>query len=272
MRLLAAAVTLPLSLALALGTAPASAAPAVRAQTRYVALGDSYSAGVAAGAYDPSSGDCHRSTRAYGTLWTAGHRPSSFLFTACNGATTKDVLRDQLPEVRSDTTLATITVGGNDLGFTKAIVSCLQPLTTESLCDQAMAESEQKLRDELPGKLEQTYQAIGTAAPGAKVVVAGYPHLLEHGSVLCTVGTPARRDRFNALTDRLDELIRAQATKQGFEFADVRGSFAGHGICAGGSQEWIARIVVPAYWESFHPTTVGQAQGYLPPVSAAIAG
>ncbi|KJK56295.1 SGNH/GDSL hydrolase family protein [Saccharothrix sp. ST-888] len=272
---LRAVAVLPLVLPLTLGATPAGAtpagaAPAVRAAADYVALGDSFSSGVGAGSYDPDGGDCHRSRRAYGPLWAAGHPVSRFDFLACNGATTDEVLRDQLPKVGTGTTLATITIGGNDLGFAKAAASCLQPLTVEPVCDAAMAEAERKLRDELPGELAVTYRAIADAAPAAKVVVADYPRLLERGTALCTVGTPARRDRFNALTDRLDELIRTQATKQGFEFADVRGTFAGHGVCAGGSQEWIRRIVVPAYWESFHPTAVGQTQGYLPPVSAAI--
>ncbi|MFB7668711.1 SGNH/GDSL hydrolase family protein [Kitasatospora sp. NPDC056138] len=266
-----AAAVLPL----ALGATPAratsaGAAPAVRAETGYVALGDSFSSGVGAGSYDPAGGDCHRSRLAYGPLWAAGHPVGRSDFLACSGARTDEVLRDQLPRVGTDTTLATITVGGNDLDFAKAAAACLQPLTVEPVCDAALAESERRLRDELPGSLALTYHAIADAAPHAKVVVVDYPRLLEHGTALCTVGTPARRDRFNALTDRLDELIQTQATRQGFKFADVRGTFAGHGVCAGGGQEWINRIVVPAYWESFHPTAVGQAQGYLPPVSAAI--
>ncbi|MGE7432987.1 SGNH/GDSL hydrolase family protein [Kitasatospora sp. NPDC001175] len=271
-RLLAAATALPLALPLALGATPAAATPATRSVTNYVALGDSFSAGLGAGSYDPASGDCHRSRLAYGPLWAGGHPGTGSGFVACSGATTDDVVRDQLPRLASGTTLATVTIGGNDLGFGKAIASCLLPLTAERVCDAAIAESERRLRDELPGKLAQTYRAIAGATPGAKVVVAGYPHLLEHGSVPCSVGTPARRDRFNALTDRLDDLIRTQSTKQGFDFADVRGAFAGHGVCADGGQEWIRRLVVPAYWESFHPTATGQARGYLPPVSAALAG
>jgi hypothetical protein len=47
--------------------APAGAQPAVR----YVALGDSYSAGLGAGDY--SGGSCDRSANAYSALWAAAH-------------------------------------------------------------------------------------------------------------------------------------------------------------------------------------------------------
>jgi len=260
---LAAAIALPL----VLGASPASAA---QPGARYAALGDSYAAGVGAGSYDKASGDCHRSARSYPALWAGEHHPAAFLSVACSGAATQHVLRDQLPRVPADSTLVTLTVGGNDLDFATAAAACLQPLTTDARCDRALDESERLLREELPGKLEQTYRAVSAAAPAARVVVAGYPHLLETGTT-CWVGTDARRARFNALTDRLDELIQRQADKQGFRFADVRSPFSGHGVCARSGEEWITRIVLTSIWESFHPTPDGQARGYLPNVSAAVA-
>lgn len=256
--------------ATALALSPVTAAAAATPTTGYAALGDSYAAGVAAGTYDPASGSCHRSAGSYPALWAAAHHPASFLSTACSGAGTKEVLRDQLPQVPAGTTLLTLTIGGNDLGFADAAAACLQPFTTNAKCDAALDESDRRLREELPGNLEQTYRAVSAAAPAARVVVTGYPHLLETGTT-CAVGTDPRRVRFDALTDRLDEVIERQAAKQGFVFADVRGPFAGHGVCAGGGQEWITRIVLTRIWESFHPTAAGQSRGYLPTVSTAIA-
>ncbi|MFJ1702545.1 SGNH/GDSL hydrolase family protein [Kitasatospora sp. NPDC088346] len=262
-RLLAALVALPLLLA--------GAPPAAAATGGYAALGDSYAAGVAAGAYDAASGDCHRSTRSYPALWAAAHRPDAFVDVTCIGATVDDVRRDQLPRVPADATEVTLTVGGNDLGFADGVVACLQPITTDSRCDRALDETERRLREELPDRLATLYGEVRGAAPAARVVVTGYPHLLHTGTV-CIIGTEPRRVRFNALTDRLDELIEQQATKQGFEFADVRPAFAGHGVCSGGSQEWITRFVLTHLWESFHPTARGQSDGYLPAVTAALAG
>ncbi|GAA2955015.1 SGNH/GDSL hydrolase family protein [Streptomyces enissocaesilis] len=260
------------ALPIVLGGAPAIAAPTAQDETRYVALGDSYAAGNAAGAYDTTSGACRRSTRAYPALWAAQHAVSDFRFAACSGATTADVLRQQLPALSRNTTLVTLTIGGNDLEFSDSTTSCLLPTSTDAACDRALDESERLLREELPQKLQETHQAIEKAAPNAKVVVTGYPHLLETGSQSCTVGTPARRMRFNSLTDETNELTRELAEKQGFLFADVRDPFDSHGICTTtGRQEWITRLTLPT-WASFHPTATGHAQGYLPPVTAAING
>ncbi|MGV9270597.1 SGNH/GDSL hydrolase family protein [Kitasatospora sp. NPDC003701] len=260
---LAALAAVPLLLC----AAPAVAAPA-DTPPRYAALGDSYAAGVAAGAYDPAAGDCHRSANAYPALWAADHGATGFLAAACNGATTADVRSGQLPQVGADTTVLTLTVGGNDLGFAGAAVDCLQPLTTEARCAATLDESGRLLREELPGRLSALYDAVRAAAPAARVVVTGYPHLLRTGTT-CLIGTDARRQRFNTLTDELDELIRRQADAHGFAFADVRTAFEGHGVCAGAGQEWITGITLPRLWESFHPTPDGQSLGYLPAVTAA---
>jgi lysophospholipase L1-like esterase len=246
--------------------APAGAAPA----PRYAALGDSYAAGVGAGAYDPVSAACHRSTRSYPELWRAANGPADFLFAACDGATTADVERDQVPRVPADATLVTLTVGGNDLGFGDAVIACLQPLTTDAYCDSVLDESERRLREEIPGRLDTLYRALDAEAPAARVVVTGYPRMLGTADT-CLIGTAARRARFNALTDAADDLIERQAVKQGFRFADVRTAFDGHGVCRGGADEWIHPITLPL-WESYHPRAAGQSGGYLPSVSAAALG
>ncbi|MGW6914909.1 SGNH/GDSL hydrolase family protein [Kitasatospora sp. NPDC054939] len=262
-RFLAALAALPLLVLLPPATAAAADAP-----PRYAALGDSYAAGVAAGDYDDGSGDCHRSPHGYPALWAADHGATDFLAAACRGAATADVLRDQLPRVASDTDVVTLTVGGNDLGFAEAAGQCLHPFTLETWCDGALDESERRLREVLPNRLNELYGALRAAAPAARVVVTGYPRLLRTGTT-CLVGTDPRRQRFNALADELDELIRRRSEAYGFAFADVRGAFDGHGVCSPAGQEWITGIVLGRLWESFHPTAEGQSLGYLPAVTSA---
>ncbi|MCX4750141.1 SGNH/GDSL hydrolase family protein [Kitasatospora sp. NBC_01287] len=251
----------------------AAAAPAAADRPGYVALGDSYAAGVAAGAYDPASGDCHRSSRAYPALWAAAHPDGGFLDLACSGADTAEVLAHQLPRLPAGTGTVTLTVGGNDLDFTDAVVGCLQPLTTEAKCTQALDHAAELLRDQLPGRLDHLLGAIDQAAPAARVVLTGYPHLLqEQAAGSCWAGTDDRRARFNQLTDRLDDLIQQQAAAHGARFADPRPAFTGHGVCAAHGTEWITGLVLLDLWESFHPTADGQSQGYLPPVAQALGG
>src|ERR1700733_9675188 len=114
----------------------ANAAPAVH----YVALGDSYSSGVGAGDYISSSGSCDRSTNAYPEQWADANTPASFVSVACSGATTADVLSSQVPALSASTTLVSITIGGNDAGFSHVMETCV--LESTSSCMNAVETAE----------------------------------------------------------------------------------------------------------------------------------
>ena len=117
---------------------PALAAPA----TEYVALGDSYASGVGTRDYFPDSGDCKRGPKAYPQLWADEHGVAKFSFDACSGAVTDDVNSGQLGSLSGSTTLVTISVGGNDVGFSKTMESCL--LGSDDACDEAVADGEDR--------------------------------------------------------------------------------------------------------------------------------
>src|SRR6202000_3126459 len=131
--MLAIGVTAPaLGIAAAmLGTGiPAQAAPAVH----YVALGDSYSSGVGAGS---TSGSCAQSPNAYAPLWGEANSPASFTFAACSGARTSDVINSQLSSLSASTTLVSITIGGNDAGFSSIMETCV--LKSTSSCESGVS-------------------------------------------------------------------------------------------------------------------------------------
>jgi len=252
---------------IAAGTAMLAApAPAFAADTNYVALGDSYASGTGTRDYFDDSGDCMRGPKAYPQLWADSHSPASFDFVACSGATTDDLNADQLGALNDRTTLVTVQIGGNDVGFADIMTRCL--IGTDDGCDSAVGDSETKARDELPAKLQATYDGIRKAAPNASVVVVGYPRINELGACDDIPGyTEAKRDRINAGADVLDGVISEQAQAAGFTFADPREAFTGHGVCSG--SEWINGPSTPIE-ESFHPNPDGHASGYLPTVESAI--
>src|SRR5436190_9331779 len=82
---------------------------------RYVALGDSYSSGTGTRTYFDST--CQRSVYAYPYLLSQRRANTQLTFAACSGAKTGDVLNNQVSSVTSDTKIVTITIGGNDAGF-----------------------------------------------------------------------------------------------------------------------------------------------------------
>lgn len=225
----------------------------------YVALGDSYSSGTGAGGYDTSSGSCSRSSRSYAPLWAANHTVAQFSFVACSGATTDDVRANQLGALGASTTLVTITIGGNDAGFVNVVSTCV--LGGDSACQLMVDGAKRYATNVLPAKLDSTYAAIRGRAPNARVVVLGYPRLFELTPTCNVFGLGlAKRTMLNNAADTLVGVIASRAQAAGDTFIDVRGVFAGHGIC--GSSAWINPTTWPIS-DSYHPNVSGYQHGDL---------
>ncbi|WFE94015.1 SGNH/GDSL hydrolase family protein [Micromonospora sp. WMMD987] len=256
-RLVSLAVSLAASIGVTLGVAvPAQAAPS----DRYVALGDSYASGVGADSYTSESGACQRSTNAYPALYNTNVKPASYKSVACSGATTTDVVNNQLSALTSSTTLVSVTIGGNDVGFTSIMSTCV--LQGESQCVAAVQAAENKARAELPGKLATVYRGIRSRAPSARVVVVGYPVFYQLGTV-CVGLTATSRAKINEGINLVDDLTRTAATSAGFTFADVRSVFVGHQLCSYG-EKWLHALNFVNLGVSYHPTAAGQSGGYYP--------
>jgi lysophospholipase L1-like esterase len=239
--------------------------PAVAATTSYVALGDSYSSGVGAGSYISSSGSCLRSTRAYSQLWANTHAPSSYVSVACSGARTADVNANQLGALNAGTTLVSITIGGNDVGFAGVMEDCV--LYGTDTCVSEINAAESTARNQLPGWLDTTYNGIRGHAPNARVVVLSYPRFYDD-KWYCIGLSSTSRNKINEGADVLDGVIAAAASRHGFRFADVRPAFAaGHEICDSGS--WLHSVDWSDITQSYHPTAAGQSGGYLPAFTSA---
>ena len=243
------------------GSVPASAASSVR----YVALGDSYSAGLGAGNYIAASGPCDRSNDAYPALWSAANVPASYLSVACSGATTSTVLSTQIPALSTSTTLVSITIGGNDVGFGSVMETCV--LFSTGSCVRAVGAAESEMASQLPGELDGVLNAITAVAPNARVVVLGYPHLYDLGGSGGCIGlSTTDRTDLNQAADLLDGQIQAAAFRHDDVFGDVRSAFAADEICD--SASWLHSVNFFDLSESYHPTAAGQAGGYLPVFSA----
>ena len=232
--------------------------PASAAGENYVALGDSYSSGTGAGDYG-DSGSCKRSANSYAQLWADSHSVNSFTFVACSGAVTSDVLNGQIGSLSADTNFVTITIGGNDAGFSDVMIACIT--SSDQGCIDRVNEAKDFATSTLAGRLDDVYSAIKSAAPSADVVVLGYPRFYQvPGS--CSVGlSDAKREAIDGGADTLDSVISDRAGAAGFSFGDVRPAFSGHEICS--DDVWLHSATLPVD-ESYHPTATGHASGYYP--------
>jgi lysophospholipase L1-like esterase len=166
--------------------APAAAAPPAAQPKKWVAMGDSYSSGEGNAPFDngtaTSTDECHRSPNAWARL-AASAGGYQMLHIACSGAVLDDVKygksteKSQIDQLGSlpggAASLVTITIGGNDMGFSTILGSCrfYVACLTNLPSNQATADniSSRLVSDLIP--------KIKAKAPNAKIVLVGYPRL-----------------------------------------------------------------------------------------------
>jgi lysophospholipase L1-like esterase len=240
-----------------------SAPSAHAAAPTYVALGDSYASGTGTRSYISDGTSCQRSTYAYPSLIAAA-RGYSLNFKACSGAKIPGVTNNQLGALTTATSYVTISVGGNDAGFSSVLTECAQP-GWMSNCNGAIDTAQNYINNTLPGKLSTLYASIKAKAPNAKVVVVGYPRIFNGED--CNAGTwfsPSEESRLNATADLINSKTSAEASAKGFSFANPTSRFVGHAVCD--DVEWLNGLSNPIS-ESYHPNKTGHSSGYTPTVS-----
>lgn len=252
-------------------TAGLTAAPAQAAdKIKYIALGDSYAAGQGAGAYQDA---CYRSDNSYSELAAEDKAVKLVVNAACSGKTTWDVVNTQLRQLNKSTELVTITAGGNNIGFGDIINYCgvvLAQLPPDPKCGGALEQAEIQLQSgQLKSDLVTMIQSVRAAAPNAKIVVTGYPYLLD--PIPAGMTDPAAQFIYTAtnLADRLDDTIDAAAKEADaaaagdpkVQYVDVRTVFLGHGALS--PQPWINLGTAP---DGFHPNAAGY-QAYFKALS-----
>ncbi|MGC5566795.1 SGNH/GDSL hydrolase family protein [Streptomyces sp. FR-108] len=209
---LAAAALAPVQLA--------GAQPAAAADRQWVALGDSYTAGVIPAAGDtfeaPRDG-CERTDRSYPQVIDRDLGSLVELTNvSCGAATIEDVTsRPQEPighnvpgnpdpdypfppvppqseAVGAGTDVITVGVGGNTLGFGDILTKCLQ---LGGAGDGAGTPCKEELAGDIPGRLDKVsgdYDAMLTVlherAPGAKILAVGYPTIIPEDTSKCGFG------------------------------------------------------------------------------------
>ncbi|MET0933320.1 MAG: SGNH/GDSL hydrolase family protein [Mycetocola sp.] len=245
--------------------APVSAVQAEKGKSPvvdYVALGDSYAAGVGAGFNEDDA--CRQSSLSYPELLDLVKHVKLITDASCSGATTADVL-GQLSSLKpnKDVDLVTVTVGANDLGGAGVVAACSVAFTSPE-CQNAlnaaialMTPPSAGVPSELGVRLATTFAAVAAAAPDATILVTGYALLFE---------TPPTTDpnyaaiaTINAATAALNATIegavlQVASTGVDIRYVDVADDFAGHGI--GSVDPWFHASGPDA----FHPTAEGHAE------------
>lgn len=264
-----AAVAGGLVLGLATVTAGCSSEPP-DSGLRYVAMGDSFTS--APGVEPRVDVTCGRSGANYPSLVAEELRVEDFVDVSCGGARSSDVLEAQLlpsgetvpPQIEAvtgDTDLVTIGLGGNDAGVYGALVTVCREYAgrtdapcTDELQDRVGDEGSEALIGPTVDTLVSAIAEIRSRAPQARILLVGYPLLIEPGTA-CEELPLADGDYAlaAAVSTGLNTALQRAARETEAEYVDVLPATEGHGICA--AEPWISGVsgVAP-----FHPLAEGQ--------------
>lgn len=266
--LLACAAVLPAS-------CTSSSAPAAPAQ-HYVALGDSYAAGPLTGDQAGKPDGCLRAVKDYPHVVQATLKAATFTDVTCSGATTANlsapqavtdgVNPPQLDAVTSATTIVTLTIGGNDIGFGQIIEHCASLVPVGSPCEQYFtaggADQVAAAVAATAPKVAAALAAVRERAPRARILLVGYPDLLP-ASGGCWPGVPFTDADANYLRGSeiaMDAMLAAQAAAAGAEYVDTYTRSVGHDMCSDPGVRWVEPLFPSSPAGPFHPNAEGERQ------------
>jgi lysophospholipase L1-like esterase len=251
---------------------PASAAPRHSRSLDYVALGDSYAA--APGVPEQIDTACARSSSNYPHL-VAERNTARLTDVTCSGATTADLAlaTDTAPAqydaLGRDTDLVTVSIGGNDIGFSAALGRCAalgagNPSGSpcrDDLTQGGSDQVEQSIAATAP-KISQVIAEIHHRAPHAKVVMVGYPSLFPDSGVGCTSpSVPFAAGDFAYLRDKtksLNSMIAHRAKLGGAAYVDTYKATIGHDMCQPVGERWIESLAPETPAAPAHPNAQGE--------------
>ncbi|HEU4739630.1 MAG TPA: SGNH/GDSL hydrolase family protein [Solirubrobacterales bacterium] len=247
------------------------------AAANYTALGDSYAAGplipnplLPLGCLKSSNNYAHLAAPGIGlTLRDA----------TCSGAETEDMTNPQNvdpdgpnpPQFNSldaSTTVVSLTIGGNDIGFSEVAQSCI---TINPFSHPCLDKYNSGGVDQLKARIEATapkvaavLQGIKTRSPSAKIYVTNYPAIFPESGFGCWPQMPIGFQDvpyLRATQQRLNNMIATQAAANGATLVNWYSASIGHDACKGTSTRWVEPLVPGTSAAPIHPNKAGMQGG-----------
>jgi len=245
-----------------------------------VALGDSYTAGPLVPNQTGSPAGCLRSTHSYPFGVATGTGAATFTDVSCQGATTANMTHSQSvplgtnpPQdngLSASTTLVTLQVGGNDIGFTDIIVHCTTLSLTNpfgSPCkNHYTSGGTDRLRakiDAAAPKVAADLRGIHAGAPNARVLLVGYPVILPNGGDGCWPEVPIAFGDvpyLRGVEKALNSMLAAEAAANNATFVDTYTASIGHDVCQAPGAKWVEGLIPTSLAAPFHPNRLGEQE------------
>ncbi|MFJ5882537.1 SGNH/GDSL hydrolase family protein [Kitasatospora cineracea] len=263
----------------------------------YVALGDSYTAGLRIPPQGGAPQGCGRSGANYPSLVAQQLGLKDFTDVSCSGARTGDLTAaqrtddgtnpPQLAALGAATRLVTLGIGGNDAGFLDVLGRCAVENVRHSLTGHGDAapcrayyttgagqgEVQRRMTD-TGERLTAALAEVKRRAPQARVLLVGYPALLPQDPSRCaeTLGDGIAGADIGFVAEQeqqLNGMLRQRAEAAGVAFVDTYTPSTGHDMCEAAGTRWIEPLAAGQGLAPIHPNAQGQ-QGMAAAVLAAL--
>ncbi len=251
---------------------------------QFVGLGDSYAAGPLIPNQSLNPLGCLRSDHNYAHL-AAAQLGRTLSDVSCSGATTDDMTAaqgvtpgpnpPQFNALSATTQTVTLSIGGNDIGFTSIIENCAAPTPFGHPCqDQYNNGSGDQLAARIAAaapKVAAVIQGIHQRSPSARVLVIAYEPILPETGSGCWPQVPlawADVPYLRATEKRLNTMLANAAAANGARYVDTYTASIGHDACKSSSVRWVEPLIPGNTAAPFHPNARGMA-GVTPTVVAA---
>jgi hypothetical protein len=163
----------------------------------------------------------------------------------------------------------TLSIGGNDIGFSKILMRCIEPDTCYSDYEDRV-ELVREINNIAFPRLVETYQKLKAAsAPDTKIYIIGYPQIAKPGGDCAdNVRLSNEEVKFSQqIIAYLDSVLKAATEKSGVKYVDVQDAFDGHRLCETNFLDSAMNGITagddrpfsfgPIGAESYHPTALG---------------
>ena len=270
-------VLVSLAGALSVGAAGASAAD-------WAGLGDSYAAGPLIPNQQLSPLGCLRSDHNFAHL-AAAALGRSLADASCSGAKTDDMTTPQdvtpgqnppqFNALTTDTQIATLQIGGNDIGFTSILENCATANPFAHPCrDKYVVNGHDTLADKIAAtapKVATVLQGIHARSPGARVFVVNYAAILPETGSGCWPQVPiafADVPYLRSVEKNLNAMLAQQAAANDARIVDDYTASIGRDACKSSSTRWVEPLVPANAAAPFHLNARGEARIAAEVVSA----
>ena len=175
----------------------------------------------------------------------------------------------QISRISGDPDIITLTIGGNDAGFRKVLQACIVSPDCTKQYDKPSGDRLERQIGKVVDRLPGVSPAIQGGAPGARLVVTGYPRCFPGQLLGSPRPTARRRRRISAkeadyLNDRgrsLNTKIAQAARAARIDFVDVGEAFDGRELrCTGPTYVNRLHLFSELFPSSFHPNAAGHAR------------